>query len=173
MEFDLERSYEILSSTPTVMRSLLLPLSADWVEKGGSEKNWAPYDVVAHLIYAEQEDWLPRARLILSDDDERTFAPFDQAGHLRRKDRPSLAILIEEFSLIRASNLDQLRLWDIDDKMLQRTGIHPAFGEVTLKQLLSTWTVHDLNHLRQIAVFMAMKYAEAVGPWSSFLKILQ
>ena len=46
-------------------------------------------------------------------------------------------------------------------------------GEVTLEQLLATWTVHDLTHIRQIVMILASKYAENVGAWKQYLSILQ
>jgi len=48
---------------------------------------------------------------------------------------------------------------------LEKKGIHPSFGEVSLSQLLSTWLVHDLNHLSQISRVMAKQYSGEVGPW--------
>jgi hypothetical protein len=51
--------------------------------------------------------------------------------------------------------------------------VHPEFGEVSLRQLLSTWVVHDLTHVRQIATVMAKKYQTAVGPWREYLSILK
>jgi len=44
---------------------------------------------------------------------------------------------------------------------------------VTLAQLLATWTVHDLTHLRQITRAMAARYDDTVGPWRAFLSILR
>ena len=51
-------------------------------------------------------------------------------------------------------------------------GSPPGFGEVTLGQLLATWTVHDLNHLGQIVKTMAKQYTDAIGPWREFLPIV-
>ena len=45
-------------------------------------------------------------------------------------------------------------------------------ADVTLGQLLATWVVHDLTHIRQIATAMAKKYAVEVGPWKQYLSIL-
>jgi hypothetical protein len=50
--------------------------------------------------------------------------------------------------------------------------VHPDFGEVRLDQLLSTWVVHDLNHVGQIVKTMAKQYREAVGPWRAYLPII-
>jgi hypothetical protein len=56
---------------------------------------------------------------------------------------------------------------------LERKGLHPELGEVTLSQLLATWVVHDLDHIAQIARTMAKAYSQAVGPWSVYLSILR
>jgi len=43
---------------------------------------------------------------------------------------------------------------------------------VTLGQLLSTWVVHDLNHIGQIVRVMAKQYGGGVSPWRAYLGIL-
>ena len=56
---------------------------------------------------------------------------------------------------------------------LRLKGMHPELGEVNLEQLLSTWVVHDLTHIRQIVTVMAKKYSENVGVWREYLSILK
>jgi hypothetical protein len=41
-----------------------------------------------------------------------------------------------------------------------------------MRQLLATWVVHDLNHLRQAQGAMAVRYSADVGPWKANLGIL-
>ena len=84
----------------------------------------------------------------------------------------SLDSLLDEFARLRAANLDQLRSWQLTSADLDLTGIHPTFGRVTLRQLLSAWVVHDLGHVAQVARVMAKQYREAVGPWVRFLPVL-
>ena len=48
----------------------------------------------------------------------------------------------------------------------------PGYRAVTLRQLLATWVVHDLEHLAQVARVMAKQYADEVGPWVPFLPVL-
>jgi len=55
---------------------------------------------------------------------------------------------------------------------LGRPGLHPSLGAVTLRQLLATWVVHDLDHVTQIARVMARQYSEAVGPWRAYLRVI-
>ncbi len=53
-----------------------------------------------------------------------------------------------------------------------KKGMHPHFGEVTLRQLLATWTIHDLSHIAQISRVMTKQYKEEVGPWLEYMNIL-
>ena len=67
----------------------------------------------------------------------------------------------------------RLRALNLTDADLDRTGIHPKFGAVTARQLLATWTVHDLDHIMQISRVMAKQIGPEVGPWVEYLKILR
>ena len=60
----------------------------------------------------------------------------------------------------------------LGEQELALEGEHPAFGPVTLRQLLATWTAHDLGHLAQTSRVMAKQYREAVGPWRAYLPIM-
>jgi hypothetical protein len=55
---------------------------------------------------------------------------------------------------------------------LQRTGRHPALGVVTLRQLLATWVAHDLDHVMQISRALGRQYANEVGPWRAYLRVI-
>ena len=57
--------------------------------------------------------------------------------------------------------------------LLDLQGLHPELGVVTLRQLLSTWVAHDLDHVVQIARVMARRYTDAVGPWTAYLRVLR
>lgn len=173
MTFTLQNSLEILERTPSVLHHLLHQLPADWTTPNEGEGTWSVYDIVGHLIHGEKTDWLPRAELILSDKSDKRFEPFDRFAQFEDSKGKSLGQLLEEFKQLRHKNLEQLRSENLTDEHLGKIGIHPAFGEVTLAQLLATWVVHDLNHLSQIARVMAKQYKEAVGPWVAYLGILQ
>ena len=41
-----------------------------------------------------------------------------------------------------------------------------------LRQLLATWVVHDHNHVAQLQGALSAHYVTEVGPWRSFLGIL-
>ena len=80
--------------------------------------------------------------------------------------------LLADFADRRRENLAALAAMNLGQADLGRVGRHPEFGEVRLGQLLATWVVHDLNHLRQLAQMLARVYTEAIGPWSAYLPIV-
>lgn len=173
MQFDLVKSLEILERTPDVLEGMLNGISEDWTAPNEGGESWSVYDIIGHFIHGEKTDWIPRARIILSDNPDKSFEPFDRFAMFRDSQGKSLQQLLQEFKALRGTNLEILHSFQMTEEDLKRTGIHPAFGEVTLDQLLSTWVVHDLNHLGQIARVMAKQYKDAVGPWVPYLRILQ
>ena len=88
---------------------------------------WSPSEVVAHLIYGERRDWIPRTKIILQFGETRKFEPFDRAGHVRESQGKSLPQLLDEFARLRAKSLDQLRAMNLGAEDLARRGRHPAF----------------------------------------------
>ena len=172
MEFSSDTAIEILEATPGTLRTWLGGLSYEWTASAGDRDDWQPYDIVGHLIHADETDWIPRARVILAQGEDLRFPPFDRYGQCERPQGRPLAELLDEFAAVRKQCLDELIGWNLTPEQLELCGIHPEFGEVSLEQLLSTWVVHDLTHIRQIATAMARRYERAVGPWNAYLSIL-
>src|SRR5205085_12083376 len=114
-------------------------------------------------------DWPVRMKVILEDKNKK-FVPFDRVPP-DRDNRP-INELLNEFIQIREINIKALIRYNITAEMLSFKGVHPAFGEVTLRQLISTWVVHDLNHIGQISRVLSKQYKEAVGPWIEYLPVL-
>ena len=67
----------LLSRTPAALDALLRDLPETWTMRNEGEGTWTVFDVVGHLIYGEQTDWMPRARLILEYGERQAFEPFD------------------------------------------------------------------------------------------------
>jgi uncharacterized damage-inducible protein DinB len=152
---------------------LLNGISEDWTVTNEGPQTWSVYDIIGHLIHGEKTDWIPRMKIIMSEKTNKTFEAFDRFAQFEGTREKSLAELLAEFKTIRQENIQQLRSKKITGTLLNEEGMHPAFGKVTLSELLSTWVVHDLNHIAQICRVMAKQYEAAVGPWSAYLKILQ
>ncbi len=173
LTFKLSEAITILENTPVVLSALLNRLSDDWIRATEGPDTWSPFDVLGHLVHGEQTDWIPRILIILNDSDNKTFEPYDRFAQFRMSKGKSMSDLLDEFKSLRAKNLELLKGYGITESDLQRTGIHPSLGTVTLQNLLSAWVVHDLGHLTQIERVMAKQYMEEVGPWTKYMTVLK
>ena len=172
MNFDLADGIAVLERTPNVLRSMLQGLDAQWVEGTEGPDTWSPYDNVGHLIHGEKTDWIPRARVILAQGENRVFTKFDRFAMFEESKGKSLDDLLYEFEHLRKGNLRILADWKITEDQLALEGQHPELGKVSLRQLLATWVGHDLGHIAQIARVMAKQYRDAVGPWRAYLPVM-
>jgi hypothetical protein len=173
MEFDLVEARAVLQRTPLTLDAFLRGLPATWTTVRDGDGTWSPHEVVAHLISSDRTNVIPRARLILERDSSRTFVPFDRDGFFSEANAMPLADLLDLFAQVRGDSLAMLDSWNLGDADLALTAQHPAFGEVSMRQLLATWVAHDLAHIVQISRTMARRYAADVGPWSAFLSVVQ
>ncbi len=171
--FDLNELNTILKNTPIALKQLLSDLPNHLIVSNEGGESWSPYDIVGHLIHGEKTDWIPRAKIILSDSNDKRFKPFDRFAQMESKPDRTIHELLDDFEQHRQQNLAELSSLNINEQTLSLTGIHPEFGEVSLRQLLSTWGVHDLGHIAQINRVIAKQYKTAVGPWGAYLPILR
>ena len=171
MSFDLVHSVDVLRRTPAVLDALLYGIDDTWARFNEGPDTFSPFDVVGHLIDGEETDWIPRALLIRARD-TAPFTPYDRFRHRERNVDRTLDSLLDEFARLRATNLELLTSWHLSEAELDLRGLHPTLGSVTLRQLLATWTTHDLGHLAQVSRVMAKHYRDDVGPWKQFLPVL-
>ena len=160
--FNLKDAVAVLERTPASLTALLKGLPQTWIRATEGEGTWSPYDVIGHLIHGERTDWIPRARHILAGD-TRPFESFDRLAQFTESQGKSLGQLLEIFADLRRENVTALVGMNLTEADLERKGLHPELGEVTLSQLLATWVVHDLDHLAQIARTMAKAYGRRLG----------
>lgn len=172
MELDLKEGAAVLERTPGVLREMLATLGPEWIEATEGPETWSPYDIVGHLAHAERTDWVPRAAIILAQGADRRFPPFDRFAQFHESRGKSLDTLLDEFARLRSESLATLAGWRLTDAQLALEGEHPAFGTVTLRQLLATWVAHDLGHIAQTARVMAKQYRDEVGPWRQYLPVM-
>ena len=172
MQFQLDQSIEILAHTPAVLDALLRGKSPQWLHCRNSPEAFSPVDVLGHLMLADETDWLPRARMILAGHAHTPFEPFDRFDFQRLLAAKSIESLLDDFAALRNQSIQTLHSLHITADQLDLPGLHPELGPVTLRNLLATWVVHDLNHIQQIVRTLANEYRDAVGPWQAYLSIL-
>lgn len=172
VDFHLPRALEILERTPGVFRALLTGLSDDWTRGDEGPDTFSARENLAHLVHADRSNWIVRARIILAGEGDRTFGAFDRFGHRALSAGMGVAELLDAFEAVRRENLATLRGWNLTEVELGLEGVHPALGPITLRQLVATWVAHDLSHLSQTARVLARQYRDTVGPWRTYLTIM-
>jgi hypothetical protein len=172
MKYNLERSYQILERTPSVLKTLLTGLDNEWTMNNEGPETFSPYDVIGHLIHGEKTDWAARTKIILEFGLSKPFTPWDRFAQYKESKGKTLDQLLRQFKKVRKNNIDWLRSLNLSETDLDKKGTHPSLGEVTLRNLLATWVVHDLTHIAQITRVMAKQYKEEMGPWPQFFRIL-
>jgi hypothetical protein len=168
----LDEATAVLSRTPAVLDALLRGLPDSWTRAHEGGDTWSPFDVLGHLVHGERTDWLPRARIIVTEGEARPFEPFDRLAQFSVSAGRTLPELLDEFARLRRDSLRGLDALQLTDRDLQRTGRHPELGAVTLRQLLATWVAHDFDHIVQVTRVLARQYADEVGPWRAYLRVI-
>lgn len=167
---DLDEILAQLDSFPLTLEALLGGLPESLTQQNEGPGTWTVREIVAHLIHADHTDWLPRIHTILEFQDSKTFEPFVRAP--QQNESASIVELLREFRKAREKNLEEVRALKLTADQLTLPGRHPAFGPVTLSQLIATWAAHDLTHLHQLSRVLAYPLREAVGPWQRYLGVM-
>ena len=168
-----EECLPVLIQTPKTLDAMLRNLPEVWTEATEGADTWSPYTVIGHLNHCERADWMPRMEIILNHGTAVAFDPFDREAQFRDSVGKSLPALLDEFIALRAGNLAKLQAFQLTEEHLELEGLHPALGHVTLRQLLATWTAHDLAHILQVSRIMAKRMRNEVGPWAEYLSVMK
>ena len=127
-----------------LLRSLP-PQLASWRPAPGE---WCVNECIGHIVEAEGRGFAGRIRVILGEHEPR-FETWDQpaVAAARRDCEKQPAELLAEFEPVRRQSLELVRSLKADQ--LERGGVHPQVGRLTVTDLLHEWAHHDGNHLRQ------------------------
>lgn len=166
---DLSETVQILARTP---RTLLSGLSDAWLLCTEGPDTFSPLDVLGHLIYGEETDWIPRLRIILERGPEQPFEPWDRFAFRTRRAGVDLAGRLDRFEELGPGTWRSWRRSACGRSSSASRARTPRWGRVTLGQLLASWVVHDLGHVRQVVRVMARRHREDVGPWRAYLSTL-
>ena len=173
MQLKLSEATQILRRAPATITTMIEGVPEGWLKATEGAGTWSCYDIVGHLIHGELTDWIPRVRIILEHGEARAFEPFDRCAQFREDQTRPISALLDQFTFLRAENLTVLEGLRLTSEDLSRTGTHPELGTVSLGQLISSWVVHDLSHISQIARVTAKQYVHEVGPWRAYMAMLK
>ncbi|NOV01275.1 DinB family protein [Paenibacillus planticolens] len=171
MNFNMKEAIEVLERTPQALAFFLSGLSDTWLNCNEGEGTWTVSEVIEHLIELEKDTWIPRLAFILQEGESKPFPAIDLNSHTIESS--SIEQKLFEFKTLRTQNLAKLKGYVETELNLESTGLHPRLGVVKVRELLSTWVVHDLTHTAQIVRVMAGRYRTDIGPWKEYIGILK
>ncbi len=147
-ELTVEESLDRLERGPAEVRAALAgagEAELNWAQPG----RWSPRQVAFHLLDTEII-YSTRFRKILAEDDAELPA-FDQERWAAAcSDGRDLANALSAFEALRQDNVALLRAAATAPAALGRSGRHPEYGRLTLRDHLLHISYHDHNHAEQI-----------------------
>jgi uncharacterized damage-inducible protein DinB len=147
--FTPELALRDLPKTPVILNAILRGVDQARAQSAtDGADGWSVVEVVCHLNEYEKI-FTDRALLLLASE-VPTFESFDQAALARENHytEQNLREVLASFIARRRAHLELLR--GLAPEQWQRRAIHPVRGEVSLVELATYTTLHDVNHIEQI-----------------------
>jgi hypothetical protein len=164
MENVIEQVRSMLVATPDRWQGLSQALPADLLNRRPATSEWSAVECLQHIIDTERIFQF-RVKCFLEGADFPAFNP-DQEG--TKPGERSPADLASEFQKLRAESLQMLT--KIAEADLDRRVRHQELGPVALREMLSEWAAHDLNHTIQAEQALMQPYLLDCGPWIVYFK---
>jgi hypothetical protein len=109
---------------------------------------WAPAEVVRHLIAVEDEVWQSRLARLAAED--RPHWSWTEPGLAPGFERATLDDVLAGFAAARNTTVGLVRA--LDDAGWARTGTHDTYGVLDVEGLLWIAVDHDRDHLESLGV---------------------
>jgi DinB superfamily len=119
---------------------------------------WSIKDVVGHLC--DHSHVVHKRLSMMIRLEEPQLEPYDQEQLVRERNANSAPIesLILEFATQRAATVEMLV--DLVHWNWARTGRHPAYGKISIRQQVDRWIAHEDEHLAHIRDLVAAGRAD-------------
>jgi uncharacterized damage-inducible protein DinB len=149
MALPLPELCRVLATTPDRVADLAAGLDAGTLRARPAPDDWSMKEVLAHLMELDSRLFLPRFRLMATQDHSR-FEAFDPVAWARERDRRD-GRFEDDLAAFRRARAEVLAyLVTLPPSAGDRPGLSGHFGPVTLAQYATHTADHDLEHLAQM-----------------------
>jgi uncharacterized damage-inducible protein DinB len=146
---------DALAATPDRVAALAAGLDAKTLRERPEPGEWSMKEVLAHLMELERGLFLPRFRLMATQERPR-FEAFDPIAWARERDRRE-GRFEDDLAAFRRARADTLAyLVTLPAGAAERPGLSGHFGPLTLAQYVTHAADHDLEHLAQMRACRAV-----------------
>ena len=164
MEKLIEQVQSMLTLTPERWQSLTQTLPAELLLRKPAPSEWSAVECLQHMLDTERVFQF-RMKCFLDGVDFPAFDPDSQGT--KAGGQPPIE-LADEFKALRAQSLQSIKTLIETD--LDRRVRHQEFGPVSLREMLSEWAAHDLNHTVQAERALMQPFLLECGPWIVYFK---
>lgn len=148
-KLDLTQIANSIQATPEALRVLLEPVPTEILRGRPAPGEWCVNEVIGHMIEVDHHGLDRRIRTILAEDQpELKSWPINETAAKRQDCERDTVELIDELAAMRQESAKMVVTLKPDQ--LDRSGLHPTVGELSVRDLLVEWLYHDANHLKQI-----------------------
>jgi uncharacterized damage-inducible protein DinB len=146
---------DALAATPDRVAALAAGLDAKTLRERPEPGEWSMKEVLAHLMELESRLFLPRFRLMATQDRPR-FEAFDPIAWAHERDRRE-GRFEDDLAAFRRARAETLAyLVTLPAGAAERPGLSGHFGPLTLAQYVTHAADHDLEHLAQMRACRAV-----------------
>ena len=136
------QALDLMAATPAVLRAYFQAASPERLGQPAAPDGWSPAELLHHMLRIETALINRRVQLMLEQENPEFPGPQPASD-----DRP-VGTKLAEWERARAENLALLR--SLTPEHLARTGRHPRWGAISVREHVCEWAYHDLDHLRQL-----------------------
>ncbi len=149
---------DLMAATPAALQAVVT-LPAETLERKPGPESWSIQEVMKHMLHVETAVIGERVRLMLREHEPllQPAPPSSQPESARE--------MLTKWLKARAENLALLRT--LTPEQLGRTGRHPRYGTVAVREHVVEWAYHDLDHLRQILAALQVELYPDIGVFQS------
>lgn len=152
-----------LERTPLILEAMLRGVCEELLLHNEGENTWNTKQVLAHLVYMEQNNWCKKLGLLLNNTSCKTFDQYSVKQQFQELVQKNSKQWLDEFIAIRTQSLQWLRQAQLNKLPVDDVkGCLKQYGDITLRELLSTWVAHDLTHIHQISRIIAKNFKEVI-----------
>jgi hypothetical protein len=151
-----------LRELPTSLEAVVGKLPGEQLDAPGGEGEWSIRQVVHHVADANL-NFFARTKWVLTEE-RPALKLLEQEDWARLPDATEAPL---QASLLLLRGLHQrwvLLLESLAEADWERTALHPTLGELTLADLIASYSRHGEIHLEQIAQIRAANDRPAPGP---------
>jgi hypothetical protein len=145
----MQETLEKLRAFPSRLRNALEGVEHAALHKLEGEGRWSVADVAAHLGDLELV-YAVRIRTMIAAGEDVPLPALAQNAWVERVHRhgETAAELLRNFEDVRRMNVELLAR--LDEEQLARTGTHPQYGRLSVRDAAERIVRHDQKHLAQI-----------------------